>query len=340
MSILNRVVIGIFTMLTLGMATEESFAITLPACIPGVTCLQFGDFNVYSLALLNLQAGGTATSGPFYVQDSPGSILNNVVVGQNNGHSGAGTGIDGAYNTPSQNSGGASTFTTADPTTYLSPRNAFTGDTPGTWNATISNLGLNGGPLVVYFGYNETGGTGLLNSDLLVWAQVSLYNYTSPTTFTADPTTYTLGFSSTAPSLTNLPTAAGATQASVASDGWVYIHSEICVDSSNQFVGFPDGTGSCSYLGGTATGMQNNLGNNAAAFAIDSLGLDTALNSGDWNVMSVNWEMAYLNGGGETAFIQTTTILPPRTVPEPMTLSLLGIGLLGLWISRRRIGSN
>jgi len=340
MKTLSRVVINLSAMVALSMAAEQSFATTLPdtsTCVADHTCLQFGDFKVFSLALLNLQAGGTATSGPYAVKDSPGSILNNVVIGQGNGQSGAGSGIDGAYNVPSANT--TSTFTTA--TTALGGgTNAFTGDTPGSWNATIGNLGLNGGPLVVYFGYNETGGSGLLNSDLLVWAQVSLYNYTSPSSFTVDPTQYTLGYTTAAPSLTTLPDPVGATATSVAAYGWVYIHSTICLDSSKQFVGFPDANGSCAYLGGTATGIQNNLGNNAAAFAIDSPGLDTALNSGLWNVMKVSWEMAYLNGGAETAFIETTTTIPPVNVPEPMTIALLGIGLLGLGISRRRTRSN
>jgi hypothetical protein len=92
-------------------------AITLPGCIPNVTCLQFGNFNVFSLPVLNLQATGHAAPGrgdPFFVSSTYGQIQTDTIIGINNGkctntgtlrrRSTTRTAIPGRYtNTPSPN---------------------------------------------------------------------------------------------------------------------------------------------------------------------------------------------------------------------------------------------
>ncbi len=58
-------------------AVNISQAVTLPTPVNGVNSLTYGDFNVYSMALLNFQAsGGTSFSAasPYYVASSPGQI--------------------------------------------------------------------------------------------------------------------------------------------------------------------------------------------------------------------------------------------------------------------------
>jgi len=112
---------------------------------------------------------------------------------------------------------------------------------------------------------------------------------------------------------------------------WVYVHASICVSGTN-FVGFPDASGNCAV--GSVAANQNNLGQNAAAFMVNSPALDAALVGGQYTTLSILWEMAAINGGGETAWIQA--INAPSLVPEPTPIALLSIGLLALGVVSRR----
>src|SRR5688572_24532826 len=90
-----------------GISTPVVQAATIPTCVPNVTCLQFGDFNVFSLPILNLAAGAGAPGpgDPWYVASNNGTVNQYTVIGRNNGQDGAGNvgAIDGAFNTPSNN---------------------------------------------------------------------------------------------------------------------------------------------------------------------------------------------------------------------------------------------
>jgi hypothetical protein len=337
-------------MAALGFAglTGEASAVTLPTCVNGVTCQTFADFNVFSLPLLNLQATGNATPGPgdpFFVSSTFGQIQNFTIVGINNGQSTT-TGnppgsVDGSYNTPSANNAANTTFSTLT-ATDPGGTGEFLGDKQ-TWDAKVSALLQlsQGTPLTFYFAFNETGsGTGLDTTDLLVWAKATAINYDAQGNVLASKDFFLSADGSTiTPDVTNLPAADGS-DANGSAPGspsgfgpWVYVHAGICASATGVFLGFPDVNGNCA---SGSVRNQNNLGQNAAAFAVDSPTLDAALLSGQYNTLSITWEMAYINGGGETLFILPTSGPTVVTVPEPDALGLLAIGILGLALAAKR----
>ncbi len=335
--------------------SSEAKAVPLPTadCGSGPTnnCLTFNDFNVYSLPLLQLRESGDSVPAPgdtYYAPSTFGAIKDFTIIGINNGNStttgNPPGGTDGSYDTPSnQTASTFSTRTTDDPNTSggAPTDSEFFGDAAGSWDATTSAiLSLtNGTPVVFFFAFNETGsGTGLLNTDLLIWGKVTLIDQDSNNTLT-----FFLGgdsglngaFSDTYTPINDpLPDPTG-TNDIFGSPGydfgpWVYVHAGICADAAGNFFGFPDTNGQCPV--GTVRN-QNDLGQNAASFMVNSPELDAALLSGTWDAMQVTWEMAYINGGGETAWIMPVDA--NRTVPEPKILSLVAFALFAAGVACR-----
>ncbi len=389
-----------------------------PALVPYT--LPYGDFNVVSLQYADV---GTGTKN-YYIASSPGNLVgdNAIVVGTgtgngnfaNGGPLGASAipGIDAPYAT--ENGKQVSSFTTADPT--VSPvQGQFAGDVTGTWNAQIGalNTALNNTAPVFYFNLNEQGGKdGLSQTDLLLWAKVTIT--TAPTTVggvqvpgTVLGTWYVAGnpfdpnnvFGPGAPPAPNTCTAAqspycyapgGTTGSSLwnntnenygittnptgvaptlgltyendstssdlnpatdcasspfgctdypssvsgtaQSEWWSLVHGNICVNGPT-LVHY----GSCT--GGEGTTVSQNQGANQAAFAAYSLNLDSliaSLGDSSTDVLNIDWEMADEDNGYEQLFILGSgqPITPP--LPEPVTLSLFGMGLVGVVALRRR----
>ncbi len=86
--------------------------------------------------------------------------------------------------------------------------------------------------------------------------------------------------------------------------------------------------------------MNHNLGANEAAYAAFSPALDAALASCVsgcvWDNLSIRLDLTGLTNGFEQVFILTQEQI--TQIPEPGTLILLGVGLVGLGASawRRR----
>jgi hypothetical protein len=349
-------------------------------------------FTVYSLALLNLQAGNgdLKPTDNYYVKSTGSDIAADIVIGssdanavQNQDIASIAGKVDNAYNTPNNpNSPVMGNFLMIPGKEPIA--NGFTGDNAAQSQTTIVNpatLGVDGagsGPtglptalncnpaiagnctgklplwdiqtaalqdylgsskLVFYFNLNQINSDQTYlqtGQDMLAYADVYLTNTTTgaQVKFTlsgndcgAGPGSCVAGSQNFAASDANqnniLPTA---------SDSWAYVHGQICVTSTGAVLGF----GTCASLGNPPGGqtVNQNLGANNAAFALYSQGLQDALDSGLYNVMSVDLRMAAEDNGFEQLFIAATSF---ARVPEASNLLFVsGVGLILLAFGWRR----
>ena len=328
-----------------------------PNCgtVPGTNCLIFSDFTVYSMDLLNYQQTGHVINGndPFLVKTSGDDIHDALVVAtgvngttayDNSDLIGGGK-VDQAYQVP--NSGGGTT-------NYLMTGNSSGegANVPGvnsasTWDVDVDALVdyLGGGQLAFFFNLNQTKSLEYLTdpSDALGWLAVTLTDTrpggNGPVTFylNGNNCTGVLGqpneplcdpsqsYTGATPPLT--PAQFAETNILPAGEEWAYIHGTLCVASSGAVAHFGpcDGSEDPSL---NAKSIDQNLGASVAAFGLYSDKLQKALLSGDYTKMSVDLRMAAEDNGYEQLII--------RALPEPLTVSLFGIGLLGLTMLRRR----
>jgi hypothetical protein len=109
-------------------------------------------------------------------------------------------------------------------------------------------------------------------------------------------------------------------------DDWAHLHGEICVSPTAGLVFLgPCADAPPGSIPGDAVTVNQNLGDQKAAFALVCDLCNEALASGDFSVMSVFGFMAHIDNGFEQLFILPLS----RTVnvPEPGSLALAGLGL-------------
>jgi len=289
-------------------------------------CLVFDDFNVYSLAVLNQQAGfGPVSPGdPYDVSTNGNPLRDALVIGTGAGGtalvntdvipSGA---VDGAYNTPSAAGGGVTNFQTSGSTASNDASTALIpGNTTGTWDIMVSDLVdyLDGGKLGFFFNLNQANSDQTYLSqgqDALGWMAVTLTDTTGSNgsvTFwldgdacdgpVGDPTHCdpSQSYAQTNANNSILP-------ADPNHDEWAYIHGQVCMSPAGAIVGF----GACAQGDQTNTTVNQNLGASNAAFALYSDLLQQALLSGDYDKMSVDFRMAALTNGYEQLLIFAAT---------------------------------
>lgn len=340
---------GAFALVMMAASAASAGPLNLPApnCGTGATnnCLTFSDFTVYSLALLQFQTNGSppGPGDPYYVK-STGVIDSALVVasgpaGRTDNTDLGLPGVDNGFTSPTGN--GPISYTMAGGETSPS----FTGDVTDVWSIRTDSLlsYLAGGDLTFLFNLNQTKSSSPGTTDLTgphqsaqdMLATLDVY-------FTTDggATSKLIrlngndcgsGPGSCIPGIQSYDqdSSLGTDILPFAGDKWAYVHGHLCVGDDGAVLAFE----TCASAGVKGNDVDQNLGDDTAAFALFSNTLQMMLNSGNWDTMHVDLRMAELNNGYEQLFILPGSI--PQ-VPEPLTISVFGAGLAGAFALRRR----
>jgi PEP-CTERM motif len=325
----------------------------------------YGDGNSYAL---------NVGSNPITVMSGPGQISLYTKLGLNpagqlnNGLSG----MDDAFQTPTANNVDSFRMSSTNEPGGSTAQGSW--DWVGWWDSTLSalntNINLSQNSVVFFFANNETGGG--TSPDLAAWARLELTQISTGTvlgTFdlTNDLTHQGLVGYGPPPTGGGVPLGNPAAYTSNGAEPFVsdFVDSgsDVCTDAGGNLVSCSSSTVANTY--------HENLGGDRAAYAIVFPELDQLIeglvtggaNLGDY-ALHVEYRLGCgpeltqsggsfptttqgqntvcddhyaLNGGDEKVFLGTR-LLPGVTppLPEPSTVFLVGLGLAGLAMSRRR----
>lgn len=310
--------------------------------LSGASYVTYGDANSYALQVNGVIAGSTGPGSLYYVNSTPGAIMDLIVVATGSSGGPVNTnfaGMDNALSTPSGKNGS----------------NFFS----GIWNSTLAAFTsfLGGENPLFFFNNNQIDSGAGTNQNVAVWAQVSLTGSGQTTKyfdFTNRNNPYALFteggggvFMGDVAAYTS--SGLGPIAGTNAATDYVLSGGPICLTAAK----IPVSCGSASAVSGP---INNNLGANQAAYAIDAPELDAFLTAwvagGFAGYTDIHVDLRYgcdpatgtagagscigrdANNGFEQLFIGTATSV--TQVPEPGILGLMALGLIGLGAIRRR----